>query len=334
MKAILRLPLIIWFFGTLLVYSSVLVSPLFFKYSGAISFGIPILIILNLIYLIAAIIFKWKSGIVAFLLLVIAYPFLKVGTSFSGPREPTNDTFKLVNYNVKSFTDAKENNYSDVIDWIEDEDADIFCFQEFYPLRDISKRIAQGGRYNISMHKNRFHVAIFSKFPIINDGLVFPVDHLNNVRFADLKIKDDTIRVYSVHLESMGINPDKIQDTDGIKAEYEDVKNKFVNSSASRTAQIKTLIEHIEGCDYPVLIAGDFNDVPFSYNYFQFKKKFRNAFEEAGSGFGITYNGKIPFLRIDNQFYSKGLEARSLKTANNVYFSDHFPLIGNYEITH
>lgn len=334
MKAILRLPLIIWFFGTLLVYSSVLVSPLFFKYSGAISFGIPILIILNLIYLIIAIIFKWKSGFVALLLLVIAYPFIKIGLSFSGPQEPENETFKLVNYNVKSFTDAKQNNYSDVIDWIEDEDADIFCFQEFYPLRDISKRIAQGGQYNVSMHQNRFHVAIFSKFPIINDGLVFSDDHLNNVRFADLKIKGDTIRVYSVHLESMGINPDKIQDTDGIKAEYENVKNRFVNTSASRTEQIKTLIQHIEGCDYPVLIAGDFNDVPFSYNYFQFKKKFKNAFEEVGSGFGVTYNGKIPFLRIDNQFYSKGLEARSLKTVNNVYFSDHFPLIGNYEITH
>lgn len=334
MKAILRLPLIIWFFGTLLVYSSVLVSPLFFKYSGAISFGIPILIILNLIYLILAIVFKWKSGFVALLLLVIAYPFIKIGISFSGPQEPINDTFKVVNYNVKWFTDAREDNYNDATKWINSIDADILCFQEFYPLKNISERIAQRGQYNISMHRNRFHVAIFSKFPIVNDGLVFPEDHLNNVRFADLKIKGDTIRVYSVHLESMGINPDKIQDTDGIKAEYEDVKNRFVNASASRTSQIKTLIQHVEACEYPVLIAGDFNDVPFSYNYFQFKKKFKNAFEEVGSGFGITYNGKIPFLRIDNQFYSKGLEARSLKTVSNVYFSDHFPLIGNYEITH
>ncbi|NVJ48337.1 MAG: hypothetical protein HWE07_14465, partial [Cytophagia bacterium] len=142
MKAILRLPLIIWFFGTLLVYSSVLVSPLFFKYSGAISFGIPILIILNLIYLILAIVFKWKSGFVALLLLVIAYPFIKIGISFSGPQEPINDTFKVANYNVKWFTDAREDNYNDAIKWINSIDADILCFQEFYPLKNISERIA------------------------------------------------------------------------------------------------------------------------------------------------------------------------------------------------
>lgn len=333
MKAILRLPLIIWFFGTLLIYSSVLVSPLFFKYSGLVSFGVPILILFNLIYLILALVFKWKSGFMALLLLVIAFPFMRVGLSFSGPVEPVGETVSLLNYNVKWFTDAQKDNYSEVLDWIAETDADILCFQEFYPSKNIASRIAEMGGYNLSMSKNNFHVAIFSKFPIVNDGLILSEEELNNIRFADLKVKNDTIRVYSIHLESMGINPDKIQDTEGLKAEYEDVSRRFVNASSYRTRQINTLFDHVEKTKYPVIIAGDFNDVPFSYNYFQFKKRFKNAFEEVGSGFGITYNGKIPFLRIDNQFYSKGLTARSLNTINDIYYSDHFPLIGKYEIT-
>jgi len=333
MKSILKLPFVLWVFATLLIYSSVLISPLFFKYSGVISFGVPFIILLNLIYLILAVIFKWKSGFIALVLLILAYPFIKVGVSFNGPEKPVGDTFKVMNYNVKWFTDASKDNYKEVLEWISNEEADILCFQEYYPLKNISNRIAKSGKYHVSMHKDRFHVAIYSKFPIIKDGLVFPENHLNNIRFADLKVKKDTIRVYSVHLESMGINPDKIQDTESIKEEYEDVKNRFVNASTYRTEQIKTLFKHVEACRYPVLIAGDFNDIPFSYNYFQFKRRFKNAFEEVGSGFGVTYNGKIPLLRIDNQFFSEGLKARSLTTVNNVYYSDHFPLIGIYEIT-
>lgn len=334
MKSILKLPIYIWVFITLLIYSSVLVSPLFFKYSGILSIGVPIVILLNIIYLLLSLFFKWKSGFVALILLIIAYPFYRVGVSFNGPDEPKGETIKVLNYNVKWFIDATKNDYKEVLEWINNEDADILCFQEYYPLKNISSRISQNGKYKVSMNKDRFHVAIYSKFPIIKDGFILPEAHFNNIRYADLKVNDDTIRVYNVHLESMGINPDKIQDPESIKQEYEDVKNRFVSASTNRTEQIKTLFKHVESCPYPVLIAGDFNDVPFSYNYFQFKSKFKNAFEEVGSGFGVTYNGKIPLLRIDNQFYSEGLIARSLKTVNNVYYSDHFPLIGIYEITH
>ena len=319
MKSILRLPYFIWVSITLLCYSSVLVSPLFFKYSGVISFGIPFIIFFNLVYLITAIIFKWKSGFVALVLLIVAYPFFQIGLSFNGPEKPLGKTVKVMNYNVKWFSDAKKDNYNEVLNWIGNEDADILCFQEFYPLKNINTRIAKSGKYYVSMHKERFHVAIYSKFPIIKEGFILPEDHFNNIRFADLRVNADTIRIYNVHLESMGINPDKIQDPESIKQEYEDVKNRFVSASTNRTAQIKTLLEHVQSCQYPVLIAGDFNDVPFSYNYFQFKKKFKNAFEEVGRGFGVTYNGKIPLLRIDNQFYSEGLSARSLTTVNNVY---------------
>ena len=130
MKSILKLPIYIWVFATLLIYSSVLVSPLIFKYSGVVSIGVPIIILINLIYLILSIVFKWKSGFVALVLLIIAYPFYRVGVSFSGPQEPEGETIKVLNYNVKWFTDARNNDYKEVLEWINNEDADILCFQE------------------------------------------------------------------------------------------------------------------------------------------------------------------------------------------------------------
>ena len=333
MKSILRLPLILWTCFSVLVYSSVLVSPVIFKYSGIISLGVPLIILVNFIFLFLSILFKWKSGFVALFLLIIAYPFMNVAISLEGPQESKGNTIKVLNYNVKWFTDARKDNYRAAIEWIKEENADILCFQEFYPRQNISSRIIQNSGYYVSIDPKSFHVAIYSKYPIINDGFVFANDDFNNVRFADLKIKEDTIRVYSVHLESMGINPEKIQNPEGIKTEYENVKNRFVSASNFRTKQIKELLIHISQCKHRTLIVGDFNDVPFSYNYFQFRNRFKNAFEEVGRGFGTSYNGKLPFLRIDNQFYSKGFRAISFTTLNNVYFSDHYPLVGIYEIT-
>lgn len=334
MKSLLKLPVLIWVFVSLLVYASVLVSPLTFQYSGVVSFGIPIVLLLNLIFLVLSLVFKSKLGWVALLLLICGWPFVNIGISLNGNDDLSQDGIKVLNYNVKWFVDARSNEYNDVIDWIQSVDADIVCFQEFYPDRGIAQRIAENSQYHISMDSKRSNVAIFSRYPVLNDGLLLDENSLNNIRFADLLIGQDTIRVYAVHLESMGIDPSKIQDREGIQNEYDDVKSRFLTSSTSRTTQINTLIRHVEGTIYPVIIAGDFNDVPFSYNYFEFRKRFSNAFEEEGRGLGVTFNQKIPYLRIDNQFYSEQFKLKAFKTVDNIYYSDHFPLVGIYELSH
>lgn len=333
MNSILRLPLVVWIGLTLISYLSILVSPGIFKYSGLISFTIPVFILINLFLTLLSVIFKWKLGWITLILTLAAYPFYQVALAYKVPSGQKEQDLTVLNYNVKWFTDARQENYGEVIEWINQTDADILCFQEYYPLKDIGQRIKSGGNYYESMDEEAFHVAIYSKYPIVDEGLVFADDRLNNIRFADIKIKTDTIRVYSVHLQSMGINPDLIQDSEGIKSEYENITNRFVNGSRGRTEQLNSLLEHIDTCKFPVILAGDFNDVPFSYNYFRMRGVLKNTFEAAGSGFGITYNGKIPYLRIDNQFYSEGLEALSFSTLNDIKYSDHFPLVGKYRIT-
>lgn len=333
MKSFTKLPVILWVFFSLLIYGSVLVSPGVFKYSGVISFGIPIILILNFIFLILSLVFKSKFGFVTLVLLIIGWTFINVGISFNGNSDLDQKGIKVLNYNVKWFTNAKTDNYDEVIDWLGKVDADIMCFQEFYPLKNIALRLSKLDGYHVSYDQNRFNNAIFSKFPIVNEGLLLKESKLNNIRFADLLVDKDTVRVYGIHLQSMGIDPNKIQNSEGIKNEYDDIKSRFLFSSASRTEQIEILIDHAKACTYPIIVAGDFNDVPFSYNYFQFRKLFSNAFEEKGSGIGATFNNKIPYLRIDNQFYSDGFRLKAFKTINHIYYSDHFPLVGIYELS-
>lgn len=89
---------------------------------------------------------------------------------------------------------------------------------------------------------------------------------------------------------------------------------------------MQILKKHLLGSPYPVILAGDFNDLPYSYTYFSLRENLENAFESKGRGFGFTYNKVLFFLRIDNVFFDKALEVLQFKTLREVDYSDHYPI--------
>lgn len=313
------------------MFSSILISPQYFEYIGLLGFGIPVIMLANLIMGL----FMWaissKSKWVFLVLIILAWPFYGAIYQVNFEDTSNKEGLKVLSYNVKWFVEARKDKYDSVITWIRGQEADILCFQEFYPLKGIQDKIGKGSY--VSSDEKEFHTAIFSKYPIINDGLLFEKSALNNIRFVDIKIDEDTIRVYNVHLQSMGINPEKLSNESGIQNEFEDIGYRFTSASQIRSSQMAQLSKHVENCDYPVILAGDFNDIPFSFNYMKMRRSMANAFEEKGKGFGVTFNNNIPFLRIDNQFCSEEFEVKSFQTLNDVFFSDHFPLVGIYQLT-
>ena len=331
MKSILKLPIILWCFVTLVVYGSVWVSPEFFKYSGLVSLGIPFILIFNLLFFIFLLLSKSKRAILPAVLLLIGFPFIKSTFSLNRTTEAPS-SFHVMNYNMMRMNKGNE---KDMLKWIVSNTSDIKCFQEFLGSKSVIKAISENGKYNSFVGGYANSYAIFSKYPMVNKGVFYEEKTTNNILFADLKIGKDTLRVYNVHLQSMNINVDQeVIDQKEFDKKYETVRRKFLTGSVQRTAQIKDLLEHANDCNYPILIIGDFNDIPYSYNYFKISRKFNNAFERAGRGFGFTYNGKLPFLRIDNQFYNNQLDALDFSTLNDIDYSDHFPVVGIYSISH
>ena len=82
---------------------------------------------------------------------------------------------------------------------------------------------------------------------------------------------------------------------------------------------------------YPIILCGDFNDVPNSYAYNTIGKNMQNAFVEAGYGIGSTFSGILPILRIDQIFYSNQFDVKQF-TRIPKKLSDHFPIIADLEI--
>jgi endonuclease/exonuclease/phosphatase (EEP) superfamily protein YafD len=91
-----------------------------------------------------------------------------------------------------------------------------------------------------------------------------------------------------------------------------------------RAGQANILAMHMRDCKYPIILAGDCVDVPYSYVYNTLRGELADGFKECGSGWMHTLRGKTP-LRIDYIFHDKNYEGLSYYM-KELSYSDHYPV--------
>ncbi|HOZ78649.1 MAG TPA: endonuclease/exonuclease/phosphatase family protein [Ferruginibacter sp.] len=187
------------------------------------------------------------------------------------------------------------------------------------------------------LNRQHFGTIIFSRYPIINrQRFTFaPYNYNSDFQYADIVRETDTIRVFNIHLQSLKF-------TDGSRAFIEDpsleskqdikrsktVIVKFKQGLLLRQQQVDRIKEEIDKSPYPVILCGDFNDVPNSYAYQTIGENLQNTFAEKGSGLGRTYTSIAPTLRIDNIFVSDSFTVNQFVRLP-VKLSDHYPIIAD-----
>lgn len=328
------------------LFFSVYISPEFFPYVGLITLVIPILWVLNVVLFVILVLAWRKLAILPLVAVVLGWEFMGITFQIRSPAENPQG-LSVLSYNVHLFSYIKEGEDPkvagpNITKWVKDHPADIKCLQEFYqdyttPSRNAIKLLAEDANYEYSYQtiegsasKRSYGMAILSRYPIINQGRVLDTKRTNGVIFADIKVNMDTIRIYNAHLESMNIPSEELSNMEGIKSNYKETLRKLKNGQVIRASQLGILLEHMENSPYVNILAGDFNDVPYSYTYFSLRKVMENAFEKAGKGFGFTYNKVLFFLRIDNIFYDYELEIESFRTHREVDYSDHYPISATF----
>jgi len=336
----MRTIVLIFFLISLILFFSVYISPLSLSYTGLLPLLIPPFLLLNLLLCFLFLFGRTKLMIYPIIALAVGWKFFAVTFQWND-RSDNVEGITLLSFNAMYFNQNWGNDegekVTNSIEWAKSNPSDIKCFQEFQQdyttaSRNALKIISQDGKYEYFYHsfgntrKKSQGLAIFSKFPIINKGIAFDNRNHNGSIFVDLKVNKDTIRVYNTHLESMSIPASELADARGIKRHYRETIQKLKSGINLRAMQVKILKEHIENSPYPVILAGDFNDVPYSYTYFYLKTILKNAFEEAGRGFGFTYNKVLFFLRIDHIFHDEIFEVKNFKTHREVDYSDHYPI--------
>ncbi|WP_316932671.1 endonuclease/exonuclease/phosphatase family protein [Anditalea andensis] len=323
-------------------------SPEVLPYTGIMPMLIPAFLVINILLFLLYLLRGKRLLVIPLVALIIGFKFFALTFQYNTPEE-NPEGISVLSYNVRLFNfgmeqDEKKSLTKNSIQWVRDHPADIKCLQEFYqnytiPTYNSIKQISDGGRYEYKYElmegtakRNSYGLAIFSKYPIINGGKVFQNNWTNGAIFTDINIEGDTVRIYNTHLESMNIKADDLNNIEGIKENYRDTFRKLKSGTQTRAKQVEILKDHITSSPYPVIVAGDFNDVPYSYTYFTMKSILNNAYEAAGRGFGFTYNRVLFFLRIDQLFFDNGFTAKNFNTYREVDYSDHYPISAIFQL--
>ena len=146
--------------------------------------------------------------------------------------------------------------------------SDVVCFQEYHPHERIDLSSYKYKYEKLSGNRVKYGQAIFSKYPIINSGSVEFPNTANNAIYADVVKNDDTLRVYNVHLQSLGIE-ENLEDLD--REDSERVLKRARETFKMQQEQAELFVNHKESAPYKVVICGDFNNTAYSYIYKQFK---------------------------------------------------------------
>ncbi len=300
------------------------ISPKQIPLLAVISLTVPFLILFNLIACIYWLLKLNKKALLSLVVLLLGFPYISSLVKLSSKEILLNDAVKVMSFNVRLFnhyewnpnTETAENTFA----FIKKQQPDILAFQEFYKHPELS--LDYPYQYIKTKTKsNKFGQAIYSRYRIIHQGSLDFKNSANNIIFADIIKEKDTIRVYNMHLESLKISPDKEHFGE---ENSQKLVTRMENAFAIQAAQVDLFLKHEAQWKGKKIVLGDFNNTAFSWVYTKVAANKKDAFVEAGSGFGKTFNYLFP-LRIDFILTDPSITVNHYKTYYE-NFSDHYPI--------
>jgi endonuclease/exonuclease/phosphatase family metal-dependent hydrolase len=315
---------------TVISYVLPFVAPKLSPLLSVFTLVMPLMLVLNGFFFCYWLIQVKKQMLLSGIILLVGITFISKTFKFSQKVQPEDaQDFTLMSYNVRLF-----NLYewlpdrgipSKIISFIKEQKPDILCLQEYSKQAVGDTAFRQYKHKFIFSEKGQTEQAIYSRFPIINTGDIQFPGSANNAVFADIKKGKDTLRVYTMHLQSVKISPDIHESIDEEKGKM--ILKRISAAFEKQQLQAEMVEKHKSECPYPMIICGDLNNSAFSYVYRSVKGKMKDSFEEAGKGFGKSYNFKYYPARIDYIFTDKSIDVREYKTFSTFVNSDHFPVM-------
>ncbi len=322
---ILHLGILFLMLGTLM---NAYIPPKIFPWFNLLSLGFPVLITA---YIICTLfwLFSWKKRTFAFMLagLVFINP-VKRWISYSDKKSSPDD-IKVVTFNAKSGLLGLEG----IENYLSSLDADVILLQECG-----GKEIKVKGMPEAKIGHNGGVLAFYTKHKIVDSKDLIQGNYtLNNVYAsqADIEIRGKVYRFVNAYLEPykfeksmVKMDGDKEQDQRKLKG----IVKRLIPVFKKHQDQVAEIRKGVDGSPYPVFLAGDFNSVPNSYEYYHLSEGLEDAFMKAGKGSATSFHDYRFPIRIDYIFTSKSIEPVSYKVDRTVKLSDHYPVVATFSL--
>jgi endonuclease/exonuclease/phosphatase (EEP) superfamily protein YafD len=175
-------------------------------------------------------------------------------------------------------------------------------------VKDVQPCVGKYPYRVLQPQANTYGMVLFSKLEIVKYSVRFLVEADVPSITADIKTKDGKVfRLYCLHPKPP------------VPGESE--------NSTERDAEILIIGKEAKKLSQPVIVAGDLNDVAWSYTTNLFLKVSELLDPRIGRGFFSTYNAKYKLLRwpLDHVFCSSHFYLHNLRRLPTID-SDHFPI--------
>ncbi len=241
------------------------------------------------------------------------------------------NAIRVLTYNTRSFiNDNGERCVDSVGAMIRAINPDIVCFQEM-GFSGLVDSVLQPLKYRPlpkSLSRVNLSPMIYSRHPIVRAARI---DTMRNFAWADVVIRKDTIRVFNTHLHTTAIRRDEERyiknhqylAEDGDIAKLRSIVGRLSENNKQRSVQVDTIAQIIAASPYPVVVCGDFNDIPISYTYRHMSDGLNDAFRSVGRGYSSTYRGFFDLLRIDYVLYDDNFLPLGYDVLDSWVWADH-----------
>jgi endonuclease/exonuclease/phosphatase family metal-dependent hydrolase len=329
------------------------------------AFFFPLLLLLLLLFTIFWLFIRPRYVFISLVCLLAGWPNIRVLFGFSLASHDFNHkdsgNIRIMTWNVRRWDEfntkkpGASRHRLPMLDLVGKQNADLLCFQEFFEPADSAKSNIRYIRQQLQFpyyffsrdyhnHNSKYEtgVIIFSKYPIIASYQThFNKDTLKKTESlisADINVNGHILRVYTAHLQSVLFKTKDFRNVEIIR----NAEDSMLEASRSLAKKLKyalglrgyqadTVRRKLDACPYPLVICGDFNDVPNSYTYFRIRGNLQDAFIKKCFGIGRSYIYISPTLRIDYILPSR--EFTILQTMNlGTPFSDHHAILTDLQL--
>ena len=235
-------------------------------------------------------------------------------------------SFNVRNFNVYEWIKEKDIPKS-IEKFIKIKNPEIICFQEFDKVlspefKDYPYKYFHSFGSNINRGS-----CIYSKFPILKRGKINFDNSNHGGIYIDIKKGRDTLKIINIHFESIGLSR---KDTLFVESDFFSLNNKIQKTFNKQKIQASKISDFLSKIEIPAIICSDLNNNAFSIPYKKMSIEKKDAFVEAGNGFGHTYFFGLFPLRIDYILVDKSLKVLSFSTFEE-NLSDHKPIMAKID---